>query len=136
MRIGEFAKRAGVSTSKIRFYEARGLLPDAPRSANGYRTYDITDLGIVTFIDRARALGFSLSDIVHFMRRPAEERQSKTGLVRALEAKLAEINAHLTAVQARRDEILALLTELRSGTAATVHAAADGHGPRGTRARP
>jgi len=118
MRIGEFAKRAGVSTSKVRFYEGRGLLPDAPRSANGYRTYDATDQRIVTFIDRARALGFSLKDIALFMRRPAEERRAKKGLVRALEAKLAEIDVLQAEVQTRRGDIVALLTELRSGEGA------------------
>jgi MerR family copper efflux transcriptional regulator len=118
MRIGEFARRAGVSTSKIRFYESRGLLPDASRSANGYRTYDATDLRIVTFIDRARALGFSLGDIASFMNRPVEERRAKTGLVEALKAKLAEIDAHLIEVQDRRSEVVALLTELRGGVGA------------------
>ena len=39
MRIGEVAKAAGVSTSRIRFYEEEGILPPAPREANGYRSY-------------------------------------------------------------------------------------------------
>lgn len=119
MRIGEFAKRAGVSTSKVRFYESRGLLPDAPRSANGYRTYDSTDLRIVVFIDRARALGFTLSDIARFMSRPAEERRAKTGLVQALEAKLTEIDLHLAEAQHRRSEVVELLEELKAGRAHT-----------------
>jgi DNA-binding transcriptional MerR regulator len=124
MRIGEFAQRAGVSTSKIRFYEAHGLLPDAARSANGYRNYDVADLRIVTFISRARALGFSLEDIARFMRRPAQERRAKTGLMEALEGKLAEIDAHLSEVQVRRDGILELMAELRTGA----HGPAAGEG--------
>jgi DNA-binding transcriptional MerR regulator len=39
MRIGELAKRAGVIASKLRFYEARGVLLSAVRSENGYRYY-------------------------------------------------------------------------------------------------
>jgi len=35
MKIGEIAKRAGVSASRIRFYEAQGILPPAPRGAGG-----------------------------------------------------------------------------------------------------
>jgi MerR family copper efflux transcriptional regulator len=115
MRIGEFAKRAGVSPSKIRFYEGRGLLPDAARSANGYRDYDATDLRVIGFIDRARALGFSLGDVARFMQRPLEERRAKHGLVEALEAKLAEIDDHLAEVQVRRQDVVALLAELRIG---------------------
>jgi len=115
MRIGEFARRAGVSASKVRFYEARGLLPDAARTANGYRDYDAADLRIVAFIDRARALGFSLEDIGRFMDRPAEERRAKTGLVEALERKLADIDRHLAEAQARREQIVELIAELRAG---------------------
>ncbi len=35
MRIGELARRAGVSTPKIRFYEGCGLLSPAARPGNG-----------------------------------------------------------------------------------------------------
>lgn len=114
MRIGEFARRSGVSTSKIRFYEARGLLPPAARAFNGYRRYDEADLSVIGFIRRAGALGFSLEDIARFMSRPAQERRAKQGVVQALEAKLAEVEAHLAAVEVRRNGIIALLGELRS----------------------
>lgn len=114
MQIGEFSRRAGVSTSKIRFYERRGLLPLAARSANGYRNYRRVDLRIVSFIDRARALGFSLKDVAGFMRRPTEDRRAKVGLVQALELKLAEIDQHLAEVSGRRRQIVELIEKLRS----------------------
>jgi MerR family redox-sensitive transcriptional activator SoxR len=38
LAIGEVAERAGMSTSRIRYYEARGLLPEAERTA-GKRRY-------------------------------------------------------------------------------------------------
>ena len=113
MRIGDFARAAGVSTSKIRFYEARGLLPAAARTANGYRSYDASDLRIVSFIDRARAFGFSLTDVRRFMARPAEERRTKAGLVDALEAKLAEINAHIAEACAQREQVVAMIQEIK-----------------------
>ncbi len=40
MLIGELADIAGVTCQTVRFYERRGLLPDAERGANGYRVYD------------------------------------------------------------------------------------------------
>ena len=118
MFIGEFAKRAGVSTSKIRFYELRGLLPSAARCANGYRTYSEADLKIVTFIDRASSLGFSLAEIARFMERPAAHRRAKVGVVHALEMKLAEMDRHLTDIRRRRNDVLSLLTEVRSSAGA------------------
>ena len=63
MRIGELARRAGVSTSKIRFYEARGVLPPGRRLASGYRDYGDDALRVVEFIGRAQGLGFALREI-------------------------------------------------------------------------
>jgi DNA-binding transcriptional MerR regulator len=42
MRIGELSKRAGVSTSKLRFYEARGVLLPAGAPRMGIATTAIT----------------------------------------------------------------------------------------------
>lgn len=39
MRIGELARRSGLKATTIRFYEDRGLLPEPPRDASGYRSY-------------------------------------------------------------------------------------------------
>lgn len=115
MRIGEFARRAGVTPSKVRFYEGRGLLPHADRSANGYRAYGPDDLKVIAFIDRARALGFTLADIARFMSRTAEDRRAKIGLAEVFEAKLSEIDAHLAEVQARRAGLVEMLADLRAG---------------------
>jgi MerR family copper efflux transcriptional regulator len=112
MRIGEFARRAGVTPSKVRFYEGRGLLPAADRSANGYRSFGVNDLQVIAFIDRARALGFTLADVTRFMRRPAGERRAKVGLAAALQEKLREIDAHLLEAQARRSAVVQMLAEL------------------------
>ncbi|MDP9349204.1 MAG: MerR family DNA-binding transcriptional regulator [Gemmatimonadota bacterium] len=39
MTIGEIATRVGVPTATIRYYEGRGLIPEAPRTRSGYRQY-------------------------------------------------------------------------------------------------
>jgi len=114
MRIGEFAKAAGVSTSKVRFYEAQGLLPAASRSANGYRRYDAGDLRVIAFIGKARALGFSLADVARFMARPAADRRAKTGLVEQLQVRLQEIDDHIREARARRRQLVALIDELKA----------------------
>ena len=62
-RIGELAKRAGISTDTIRYYERLGLLEAPRRTASGYRLDTDADLGRLQFIRRAKRLGFSLSDI-------------------------------------------------------------------------
>ena len=112
MRIGELAKRAGVSTSKIRFYEAQGLLLPAARLANGYRDYADRDLDVVRFVDRAQSLGFTLREVATHLASPGGEPR-KARLQAHLEAKLAELDAHLEQVRARRAVILTLIEEVR-----------------------
>jgi DNA-binding transcriptional MerR regulator len=111
MRIGELARSSGVSTSRIRFYERRGLLPPANRAGNGYRTYDDRDLKIVAFIDRAQKLGFSLRETGAFLISPPDQRSAEM-LTPRLVAKLAEIDKHIHEAEARRREIVLLIEEL------------------------
>lgn len=112
MRIGELADRAAVRASKIRFYEAQGLLPPAARLANGYRDYDERTLLTVRFIDRARSLGFTLAEIARHLHLP-QGVDRKASLQGRLEAKLAEIDAHMHAAQERRRTIVRLIEEVR-----------------------
>ena len=62
LTIGEVARRAGVATSTVRFYERRGLLPaDARRS--GQRRYHDESLRRLVFIGMLQDAGLSLDDI-------------------------------------------------------------------------
>jgi len=63
LKIGEIAKRGGVSLQAIRYYEREGLLPKAPRLTSGYRLFPDTAVRRVHFIKRAQELGFSLAEI-------------------------------------------------------------------------
>jgi MerR family mercuric resistance operon transcriptional regulator len=61
--IGEVSKRSGVNIETIRYYERLGLLPKPRRSANGRRVFEGEHLKRLTFIRRARALGFSQDEV-------------------------------------------------------------------------
>ncbi len=63
MRIGTLAQQAGVSVPTVRYYERRGILNQAPRSAGGYREYGPAALERLRFIKHAQDLGFTLSEI-------------------------------------------------------------------------
>lgn len=63
MRRGELAQRSGCHIETVRFYERQRLLPAPPRTAGGHRDYDREHLKRLTFIRRARELGFTLEEV-------------------------------------------------------------------------
>jgi MerR family transcriptional regulator, redox-sensitive transcriptional activator SoxR len=62
LTIGDVARRAGVATSSIRYYERVGLLP-APERSHGQRRYHTDVLGKLGFIGVAQSAGFKLREI-------------------------------------------------------------------------
>ncbi len=63
MKIGELARRSGVASTALRYYEKAGLLPEARRSSSGYRTYQPDAVPRLAFIRAAQAVGLSLAEI-------------------------------------------------------------------------
>jgi MerR family mercuric resistance operon transcriptional regulator len=74
--IGALSKRSGVNIETIRYYERVKMLAPPPRTASGRRVYDVTDLRILVFIRRGRALGFSLDEIRTLLRLGGPEKAS------------------------------------------------------------
>jgi MerR family redox-sensitive transcriptional activator SoxR len=62
MTIGEVARKAGVATSSIRYYESIGLLPE-PDRLHGQRRYGTDAVGKLAFIGVAQSAGFKLREI-------------------------------------------------------------------------
>jgi MerR family transcriptional regulator, redox-sensitive transcriptional activator SoxR len=60
--IGEFARRAGVAASALRYYEDLGLIW-SERSAGGQRRYARVMLRRVAFIRAAQTVGLSLGEV-------------------------------------------------------------------------
>ena len=61
MNIGTVSIQSGLSAKTIRYYEDIGLVTPI-RSANGYRTYTTAEVQRLQFLQRARALGFSIDE--------------------------------------------------------------------------
>lgn len=62
LTIGALARRTGVATSALRFYEERGLI-QSTRNASGHRRFPRATARRVAFIVFAQRLGFSLEEI-------------------------------------------------------------------------
>ncbi|GGP04059.1 MerR family transcriptional regulator [Nonomuraea glycinis] len=63
MRIGDAAAAAGTTPRALRFYEQRGLLPPASRTATGQRRYGPRDVARVRLIRRLLSVGLTVEDV-------------------------------------------------------------------------
>jgi Cu(I)-responsive transcriptional regulator len=100
MNIGQAAEASGVNAKLIRHYESIGVIPKAGRTEAGYRTYTVNDVHILTFVRRARDLGFSMKEIKKLVglwrnksRASAEVKALALEHVKALDQKILELEA-------------------------------------------
>lgn len=98
MNIGEAAKLSGVNSKLIRHYESIGLIPKASRSESGYRVYSKADVHVLSFVKRARSLGFSMKEIKRLVGLWANKRRASSEVKRlavthieSLESKIEEL---------------------------------------------
>jgi len=64
LTIRELAKKTGVSSKALRYWESRGLLPKPGRTHTSYRVYPVSVVRKVQFIRKAKSIGFTLSEIL------------------------------------------------------------------------
>ena len=99
LAIGEVAERAAMSTSRIRYYEARGVLPEPERTA-GQRRYTEDVFRRLAIIDAAQRAGFTLEEIRDLLGtrdQPAHERLRQLAVLKLPE--LDELIARATSVR-------------------------------------
>lgn len=109
IQIGELSRRSGCNIETIRYYERIGLLPRPARSASRYRLYDPDDVSRLTFVHRARELGFSLEEVRTLLALSTEQSGDACSEVREVAA------SHLIDVRAK-------IADLRSMERALVDA--------------
>ncbi|HDR2780801.1 TPA: MerR family DNA-binding transcriptional regulator [Enterobacter sichuanensis] len=111
MKIGELSKMMGIAPSRIRFYEAQGLLPRPVRQENGYRAYSTDTATLLNIIDNAQRTGFTLEQIRRFLPQP-QQRWDHEGLIQSLKTRIAEIEAMQKQLEENRKELLTLVASL------------------------
>jgi MerR family transcriptional regulator, Zn(II)-responsive regulator of zntA len=107
----DVARATGVSTDTLRHYERKGLLPRVTRTAAGYRQYSAATVERVLLIQRALAVGFSLTDLKRVLgardRGGAPCRSVRTLVGERLE----RLNQRIEEMRILRDELGELLAE-------------------------
>ncbi|HVT60723.1 MAG TPA: heavy metal-responsive transcriptional regulator [Thermoanaerobaculia bacterium] len=111
MRIGELAAAAGISPDTVRHYERAGLLPRAPRSANGYREFPDVTLERLRVVRAALAVGFTVEELSRVLRE-RERGGAPCRAVRELAAsKLTEVVRQERELRELRRTLTALLED-------------------------
>jgi len=107
--IGQLARKARVHVETVRYYERRGLLPEPLRRWSGYRQYSQDDVMRLQFIKRAQKLGFSLKEIAELLSLRVDPETSCDDVKKRTEAKLADIEAKIHALERMRKALKKLV---------------------------
>lgn len=105
MRIGELAKATGTKTETIRYYEREGILPVADRTGSNYRDYSDTHLATLTFIRRARALGFGMAQVRKLLSLSDHDDKPCENVDQLVRQQLAEVEQKIADLAALRAEL-------------------------------
>ncbi len=122
LKIGELAKLSGTTTKTIRYYELLGLLHEPERTDSGYRLYEEQDVERLTFIRKAKSLGFSLTDIGETLTLYDSEQAPCIHVLALLDKKIEEIDHLVGELQELQQE----LQRLREESEPRVERCADG----------
>lgn len=94
LTIGAVAKRAGLATSAIRYYEAEGLLPKALRSGNR-RVYSESIFERLALIELAQSAGFTIREIKQLLAGFRSSTPPSQRWQRLTKAKVSELEARI-----------------------------------------
>lgn len=104
MNIGDVAARSGLPAKTIRYYEDIGLIKPL-RDANGYRAFRERELHKLTFLSRARTLGFTIEDCRALMALYEDETRASADVKRIANEHLTQIEAKIADLNAMRDTL-------------------------------
>lgn len=119
LRCGELARIAGVSPDTLRYYERRGLLKSAPRSASGYRLFPPETLARVQLVRGALSIGFSVRELAEFLRERDNGGVPCRRVHTAASEKLRALDEQIRALQILRRQLLDTVTSWESQLAKT-----------------
>ena len=108
MNIGEVAKMAELPIKTIRYYEEIGFI-QPKRSANGYRSFRVSDVHKLAFLGRARSLGFSIADCRALLQLYENDTRASADVKQIAQEHLARIDAKVKELQAMRNTLSDLI---------------------------
>lgn len=121
MNIGRLGRLTDTKVETIRYYERIGLLPSPPRTGGNYRAYDAGHVRRLSFIRRARGLGFHL-DTIRALLDVADRPDQPCADVDALaRAQIREVEDKIADLTCLRDELVRIVGQCHGGRVADCH---------------
>ena len=118
MTIGQAADASRVKVTTIRFYENRGLLAAAPRTASGRRHYDAKAIARLRFIRHARDLGFDLEDIIALLALADDPTHDCSLADSIAQRQLRDVRARITQLRCLETELARMVRSCHGGDVA------------------
>ena len=118
MKIGELANATATKVETVRYYERIGLISPPARTSANYRAYDSEHLARLSFIRRARDLGFTLEAVRELLTLSDDRSQSCQAVDRIARAHLTEVERKIGDLKALRSELDRVVGACRHGTVA------------------
>jgi DNA-binding transcriptional MerR regulator len=109
LKVGELAKRAGLTVRALHHYDSIGLLCPSARSDAGYRLYDRSDIARLHQIQALRRFGVALSDIGAFLANPG------TCLAAIVDQQIAALTRQIEQAGTLRTQLGTLKCQLDAG---------------------
>ena len=104
-KIGEVAKRSDIAVETLRFYESRGLIEPAGRTASAYRLYDDSVFERLAFVKKSQAVGFTLDQIAWIIAEAREGRRPCVEVRKMARQRLNELDEKLTELRRYRRDL-------------------------------
>jgi MerR family mercuric resistance operon transcriptional regulator len=113
--IGALSKQTGCNIETIRFYEKIAMLPKPPRTNGGRRIYNQQHVQRLSFIRRARALGFTLDEVRTLLSLSETNEQACADVKEVASAHLADVRRKITDLRAMEAALNSLVLKCADG---------------------
>ena len=118
LKIGDLSKATNTKVETIRYYENIGLIPAPRRTTGNFRSYAPEHLARLSFIRRARELGFTLGQVRNLLDLSDEKRRSCEAVDVIAREHLRQVDRKITDLRALRAELDSLINQCSCGTIA------------------
>lgn len=116
--VGDLAHATGTKVETVRYYERIGLLPEPGRTSGNYRVYGVTHLNRLSFIRRARDLGFSIEQLRELLSLADQKDRPCEAVDVIAREHLSEVKRKIRDLQALRRELDTIISQCGCGTIA------------------